>query len=281
MPSSTDSSPDLRNQVALVTGASRGLGRAFAQALAQAGAKVAVLARTPEPLEETAQMIRQHGGTAEAISCDVTVEQEVMRAVAFTEEQFGPVDLLINNAGVVTPLGPLWEVDAQEWWRSMEVNLRSALLCTRTVLPGMVERQQGCIINIASGAGTVGFANGSAYVVSKTALIRFTECVALDCAEKGVSVFSVHPGTVRTDMSEYLATSPEGRKHATWFGERYEEILVPIERAVNLIMQLASGQADVLSGRYLSINDNLEQLTSKLEELQSGSFYTLRVQTID
>jgi NAD(P)-dependent dehydrogenase (short-subunit alcohol dehydrogenase family) len=128
----------LAGQVALITGGGRGLGRAFALALAQTEALVAVTARTRSELDETVRLIEQNGGRALAVPADVTDRQAVATIVDTVTARFGAIDLLINNAGIVTPLGPLWEIDPDEWWRSMEINLRSVLLCSSAVLPGDV-----------------------------------------------------------------------------------------------------------------------------------------------
>ena len=146
---------DLRGQVAIVTGGGRGLGRTFAHALAAAGAAVAVVARSSDELAEVVASIRELGRRATAITGDVTDRQAVEHVVHETERQLGPVDLLVNNAAILRTPGPLWEVDPDEWWRTMEVNVRGPFLCARAVLPGMIERGRGRIINVASGAGLV------------------------------------------------------------------------------------------------------------------------------
>ena len=142
---------DLTGSVALVTGGSRGLGRAFALALAAAGAKVAVTARTAAQLAETVQLIERAGGSAIAIPSDVSAPDQVAHLVT-TAEQLGPVNILVNNAGVAGPIGADWEVDPEGWWHTFEINMRGPFLCARAVLPGMVTRQRGRIVNISSGA---------------------------------------------------------------------------------------------------------------------------------
>ena len=144
---------DLGGQVAIVTGGGRGIGSAIAQKLTKAGAAVAVVARSEDQLAETVTLIEGAGGRAIALPVDVTDQQAVERAVAETEQQLGPVDLLVNNAGVPGPPGPLWESDSGEWWWCIEVNLRGPFLCSRAVLPGMVARGRGRIITTASGFG--------------------------------------------------------------------------------------------------------------------------------
>jgi NAD(P)-dependent dehydrogenase (short-subunit alcohol dehydrogenase family) len=183
----------LKNQVAVVTGGGRGIGRAIAQSLASAGAAVAVLARSQNELAETVRLIEEAGGRARAFVANVADPAVVRNAMRSVQESLGPVDVLVNNAGAVQPLGPFAENTVEDWWRTMEVNVHGPLLCTHAVLPGMIARHGGRIINIASGAGTVSVPYFSSYVTSKTALIRFTECMAIETRGQGISCFAIEP----------------------------------------------------------------------------------------
>lgn len=205
-------SSSLKGQVALVTGGGRGIGRAIAQTLASAGAAVAVVARSSHEATETVRLIEHAGGRALAISGDVTDAQATQRAIVFIEQSLGPVDVLVNNAGIAKPLAPLWESDVDEWWRGMEVNMLGPVLCTRFVLPGMLSRRRGRSINISSRAGAMAMTHFSSYVCSKTALVRLTECLALETSSHGIAVFAIAPGTVSTAMSEHSLHSPEGQE---------------------------------------------------------------------
>ena len=158
-------------KVAVVTGGGRGLGRAFAQALAAAGYAVAVLARTEAELAETVALIERSGGKASAFPADVVDGMAIDRAFTEVERTLGRVDLLVNNAGVVGPLGPFAESDARAWWRTLEVNLHGQMLCAHRALPGMIARRRGRIVNIASGGGATMLPYFSAYVTSKTAAL--------------------------------------------------------------------------------------------------------------
>ncbi|NMF63713.1 SDR family NAD(P)-dependent oxidoreductase [Brasilonema octagenarum] len=268
---------DVTNQVAIITGGGRGLGQAYAIALAAAGASVAVIARSADQLEETVSYITKAGGRAIALTVDVTDQAAVEKVVSQIEDQLGPVDLLINNAGVLSPLGPVWEIDPQEWWRNMEVNLHGPLLCTRYVLPSMIAQRRGRIINIASEAALVGCAYLSPYVVSKTALIRFSENLALETKQYGVSVFAICPGAVRTQMID-VAFSAEGQKWIPWSSKIFEKGLdVPPELAVDLVLRLASGKYDELSGQYMQVSDDLNERQKWSRELREKSLYALRL----
>lgn len=269
---------ELRGQVALVTGGGRGIGRAIAVALAQAGAAVAVMARSTNELAETLALVERAGGRGCSLPADVTDAEAVRSVVREAELAMGGIDLLVNNAGVPGPIGPFWENDPEEWWRAMDVNLRGAMLCARNVLPGMVARRRGRIINVASGAAGFAIAYFSAYVASKTALARFTECLATETKPYGISAFVIGPGTVRTAMAEYSLNSEEGKKWLPWFPKIFEQGLAsPPERPAQLVVRLASGKADALSGRFLTTADDLEMILEKAEQVEKENLYALRV----
>jgi NAD(P)-dependent dehydrogenase (short-subunit alcohol dehydrogenase family) len=270
---------DLQGRVAVVTGAGRGIGRAVALALAQAGAHVAALARTQPELEETAALIKE-SGTAQAFAVDVTDAPGVLCAMENIEAALGPVDVLVNNAGQLGRVGPFVDSEPAEWWRVLEVNLRGPMLCTRAVLPGMIARGRGRIVNVAT--GVMPYPYLSAYVTSKTALVRFSEILAAETRPWGVHVFAISPGTTRTAMSEHSLTSEEGRRWIPWFGRIFTEKLdVPMERPVQLVVDLASGRADALSGRLLTVFDDLDTLLSRSTEIEREGFYSLRVRRFD
>jgi NAD(P)-dependent dehydrogenase (short-subunit alcohol dehydrogenase family) len=270
---------DLEGRVAVVTGAGRGIGRAVAVACAQAGAKVAALARTQTEIEETVALIKKSGDT-KAFAVDVTDTSGVHRAMEEIEATLGPVDVLVNNAGQLGRIGPFVESDPGEWWRVLDVNLRGPMLCTRAVLPGMMARGGGRIVNIATGA--LPYPHLSAYVTSKTALVRFSEILASETRARRVHVFAISPGTTRTAMSEHSLTSEEGRRWIPWFGRIFTDKLdVPMERPVRLVVDLASGRADALSGRLLTVFDDLDALLLRTAEIEREGLYSLRVQKFD
>jgi NAD(P)-dependent dehydrogenase (short-subunit alcohol dehydrogenase family) len=249
---------DLTDQVAVVTGGGRGIGRAIALGLATAGASVAVVARTQAEAAEVARQIGRAEGRSIAIPADVSLPSDVDRMIGEIERSLGPVDLLVNNAGLAGPIGPTWEIDPGEWWRCVEVNLRGPMLCTRAVLPHMVARRRGRIVNVASGAGTRAIPHFGAYVTSKAALIRFTEVVAAEVAENGVSAFSIQPGTVRTTMAESAMAAGAMRRWIPWLQDVFDrgEDVSP-DHAARLVLLLGSGRADSLSGRFLTIEDDV------------------------
>ena len=273
-----DEAINLAGQVAIVTGGGRGIGKAIAMALARADASVAVVARSGDQLAGTAKEITEAGGRAISVTADVSDPGAVERMVVEVEKSLGSVDLLVNNAGLPGPIGRTWETDPDDWWRCLEVNLRGPMLCSRAVLPGMITREGGRIVNVASGAGTFAIPYLGAYVTSKTALIRFTEIVALEAGAHGVMVFAIEPGTVRTAMAEYALKSDEGKRWLPWLGEvfkRGED--VPPDRAADLLVLLASGRADALSGRFFTIKDDVVGLVERAGDQGLGDLQTLRL----
>ena len=270
----------LSGRVALITGGGRGFGRAFAVALAEAGARVAVTARSADQLDETVGLIRASGGEALAVAADVTDGNAVTDMVRRVEDYFGPVKLLVNNAGLGPPFGPTWDVDADLWWRTVETNLRGPLLCSHAVLRGMISRRDGRIINVCSGAATVSVPYMSAYVTSKTALIRFTEVLADEARPHGVSVFAIQPGTVRTAMAEELIRSESGSRWMPWFKQIFDEgrddTVVP---GTELVLYLASGTADELSGRYFAAPGDPASVVAQAQEIRARELYVLRVRS--
>ena len=233
-------------------------------------------------LAETVELIQQAGGRAVALPADVTDHHAVVGVVAAAESQLGPIDVLINGAGSFRALGNAAQVDPDEWWREVEINLRGPFVCAHAVLPGMIARRRGRIVNIASAAGLQAIETVSAYGVSKAALIRFTEALAAETQPYGIAVLAAHPGTVRTPMSEYAATSPQIQERAPLVQQWFQQLFAeggdtPMEQAVAFMLAVASGQADALSGCYLSVDDDLEALVAQAEAIQREARLTLRL----
>ena len=272
---------DLTGHVALVTGGGRGLGRAFAQALSAAGAVVAVTARSEDQLAETVKLIESAGGRALAIVGDASDPQSVEQAVTTVEEELGPVDILVNNAGSTGEFKEEWLTDPDEWWRTIEINLRGPYMFIRRTLPGMIERGRGRIINISSGVAIGGIPFTGSYTASKAALSQYSKNLAGQLDGTGVTVFAYVPGIVRTGMVEGIANSPD--VHSS-IRNRFNEILeagadTPLENSVNMFMVLASGKADALSGRHISVNDEDSDLLGRIEDIKENDLYTLRLHT--
>ena len=252
-----------------MTGGGHGLGRVFAQALAAAGADIVLFGRSAEGLNQTVDSI---GRGVRAFPVDVCDAKRI--GVLF--RHIGPVDLLVNNAGVLGPIGPFSENKFDDWWRAMDVNVRGAMLCTHAVLPGMLARRRGRIVNIVTGAFSAPYL--SAYLTSKTALIRATECLAAEIQTRGLEIFSVAPGTVQTSMSMFSLNSPEGQRWIPWFQRIFEEHLdLPPERPAALVVALASGKYDALSGLHLTPFDDLDAMLTEIAQIEKSKLHTLQL----
>jgi 3-oxoacyl-[acyl-carrier protein] reductase len=255
--------------IALVTGGGRGIGRGIAHGLAKEGWEVAVTARSADQLSETVKLAE---GKVIAVPADVSDRASVKALVRSVEFMLGPVSLLVNNAATAGPLGPFWESNPDEWWRCQEVNLRGPMLCCRELLGGMIARQAGRIINVVSGAGCRAYPDMSAYVTSKTALIRLSEQLALELKPHGVSVFPIMPGVVRTAMAE------EARERLPFVQKLFDDGLdVTPDVVARLVLKLASGVADALTGHLFSVSDDVEEIVRRTEQVQANELYLLRV----
>jgi len=202
---------DLKERVAVVTGSGRGIGRALALEFARHGASVVCCARTKADIEETAALIRQEGGRCLAVPTDVADKRQVNRMVDRAMKDFGRVDVLFNNAARIPVIDALWEVDPDLWWDEMAVNLRGPMLCGRAVLPHMIVRNEGIIINMTGGTGIPG---RTSYCCSKAALNRLTVLLAKELESIGseVLVFAMGPGLVKTKRTLVEAESAQGRR---------------------------------------------------------------------
>ena len=226
-------------RTALVTGASRGIGRALAVGLARAGLDVAVLARDGDRLADVAREIEGLGRRTAVAVADVTDAAAVDRAVADVDNALGSIDLLVNNAGRIDTEVPLWEADRDEWWAVMETNVRGPFLLARAVVPGMLARGGGRVIDLNSGAGTRDSADATAYYASKTALFRIGGGLHEAGFAHGLRAFELAPGVVDTDMTRSMR-SHEDRTEWT-----------DVADVVELAVMIARGGIDELSGRYL------------------------------
>jgi NAD(P)-dependent dehydrogenase (short-subunit alcohol dehydrogenase family) len=254
---------DALTGVALVTGGGRGIGSSIAHELADAGMRVAVTARTPSEVEAVAAEV---GGLA--LVGDVSSTADVEGWVRRVEDELGPIELLVNCAGIAGSGTPFLEEAPEEWWRVFEVNVLGAYLCCRVVAPLMAERGGGRIVNIGSGGSYLPIATpsislGTSYGASKAALGRFSEALAATLRPVGISVFLISPGLVRTAMTESFGDD------APW---------TPPELAPQLVRVLASGRADGLAGRYLHAeHDDIEDLVRRADEIAENDLNAIRL----
>ena len=256
----------LSGHVAIITGAGRGFGQAIAMRLAAEGAAVTLTSRTAPQLAESVARIEANGGKALAVAGDVTRAEDVARVVSRTREKFGPVTLLVSNAGVPDPFGPLWEIDPERWWAAQAVHIRAPMLFMREVMPEMVARRAGCIIVVSALASRVVAPNLSAYCVGKIAQVRLVEQAAAEAQEHGVKVFAIDPGFVITALAEATMSSPDAQRWLPGMVKRLRERKAAsgaeaprdLERCAQRCVDLASGRYDALSGKYMELDDDLE-----------------------
>ncbi|MBN2318898.1 MAG: SDR family oxidoreductase [Acidobacteria bacterium] len=263
---------ELAGQTALVTGGGRGFGRAIALRLATGGGEVTVTARTQAELNQTIAEIESAGGRGFAVKGDVTRPEDVVRIVNEATEHFGPITLLVSNAGIPGPFAPTWVADPAEWWYAQEVHIRAPFMFIREVLPGMIERRTGRII-VVSAIGSYRVDHSmSAYCLGKTAQNRLVQLTAAEVEEFGVSAFAIDPGFVITELAEITMRDPGAQR---WRPEMIKILKERKEtpgsdrdlaRCAQRVVDLASGRYDGLTGSYLELNDNLEELLRKPRE---------------
>jgi NAD(P)-dependent dehydrogenase (short-subunit alcohol dehydrogenase family) len=271
----------LRDSVVLITGGGRGIGRLYAHRLAAEGAVVALVARSSSELKEVARSIRAQGGKALAYVVDVTNKTAVERVVGRIEERLGPLDILINNAGVRGPIGNAWECDWNAWWRAIEVNLGGAAAFSHAVIPRMAERRRGRVVNIVSEAGAFRWPTVSAYSVSKAALIKFSENLASECRDFSLSVFAYHPGFLPLGLANeamdlLASTSPAEARVAAWCRAQLETgNAASLEESAEKLVALLSGAYDSLTGRYVTVHDDLDVLLERVSQAAASKDYRM------
>ena len=242
----------MTNRIAFVTGASRGIGRAIALALAKAGARIVVASNEPENNEKVAAEIREAGGEAFTVFLDLNSADSIKEAFATAQQHFGRIDILVNNAGV-TKDGLALRMKKDDWDLVLNINLRGAFLATQQALPGMLKERWGRIVNIASVVGQSGNPGQVNYVASKAGIIGLTKALAQEVGSRNITVNAVAPGFIETDMTAKL--TPEQR----------EAMLakVPLKRGgqpediAAAVKFLASDEASYITGHVLSVNGGM------------------------
>lgn len=273
----------LAGRGALITGANQGLGLEIAKAYVAAGASVFLCARDGGKLAEAAQALADQadpGQTVSALAADVSREDDVRRLVDQALARLGRVHVLVNNAGVYGPMGPIEEVDLDAWRRAFEINVYGSVLPCRMLLPHFKRHRYGKIVQLSGGGATNPLPRITAYAASKAAIVRFAESLALDVKEHGIDVNAIAPGALNTRMmDELIAAGPEAVGDA--FYARMRKVAAeggtPLATGAALAVYLGSAASDGVTGRLLSaVWDPWETLGDRRAELEATDIYTLR-----
>lgn len=262
----------LQGQVAIITGAGRGIGASTAELLAQAGAAVVLTARSAEQIEAVAARLRQSGARAIAVPADVSDPEQIEEVVESAVAQFDRVDILINNAGIIWPLDQVLDADMDEWAYNIHVNLVGPFYLARNVVPLMLDRGYGRIINVSSHAAITPVPGGSAYCSAKAGLDMFTRVLALETQGTGVTVNGLRPGDVDTEMQADIRSvdaedTPNLAAVVDYFQQKYDsgELRSPIDVA-RAIYWLVGPWSRSVSGQVFDLDDDTwrEQVTKDL-----------------
>lgn len=266
----------LKGKVAIVTGGGGGFGRAIAMRLAGEGAAVVVTSRSLPQLQSAVEDIGRIGGRAIAIEGDVTNPADVDRVVSRTEKELGPVSIMVSNAGVPGPFGPVWTVDPEQWVAAQYVHIRAPFYYMQRVMPGMVERRSGTFIVVSAIASRIVAPYLSAYCLGKIAQTRLAAVAAAESREFGVNVYAIDPGFVFTGMAEETANHPDAQRWLPGMVNRLRSVRESPHRNADLVrcaqrcLDLASGRYSVLSGRYLELSDDLDTAVREVAAANAG-----------
>lgn len=270
----------LEGKVAVVTGGGRGIGWTIALAFAEEGADVVVVSRTPAEIEATAVKIRARQRRALAIPVDVSNPQDVTTMVQRTVQEFGTVHILVNNAGVQGPIGPLANNDVGQWMETIRINLIGAFLCCKAVLPVMIEQRCGKIINLSGGGATSPRPYFTAYAASKAAVVRLTETLAEEVKEYNIQVNAIAPGAANTRMLDQVLAAGEaaGEKALAEARRQLESGGTSPEKAAALAVYLASDESDGLTGKLIAApHDGWQSWSAdRIADVMSAPWFTLR-----
>ena len=270
----------LLNKVALITGAGRGIGRAIALSYARQGANLVVVSRTKSEIEETALEIKKLGRRVRYLSLDISKPSDVSLMVEKALDEFQQINILVNNAGIYGPIGPVVENDISHWIKTININLIGTFLCSREILPTMMKHKNGKIINLSGGGATSPYPRFSAYATSKAAVVRFTETLAKEVEEYNIQVNAIAPGAINTslhaDTLDPLVNAGEVARNAAIKLKKTGG--TPIELPAGLAVFLASDDSNGLTGRLISAvwDDWRKMDAKKIVEINSNDLYTIR-----
>lgn len=268
----------LENKNIIITGAGRGIGREIAKKLASQGANLALIARTESELKETFDIIQSYGKNYFYLTLDISDEEKVMRVFSEIIQKMDGVYCLINNAGTQSPIGPFHKISLMEWKKNIECNLFGTVNCTYAVIKQMMKKKKGKIINMSGGGATSSRPNFSAYGISKTAIVRFTETLAYEVKDYNIDVNAIAPGTINTRMLDEILEAGEstGKEFAEAIKRKEKGGDSPILVA-DLISFLASDLSNGITGKLISAQwDNWNEIEFQKLLRDDKDFATLR-----
>ncbi|MFC1928287.1 SDR family NAD(P)-dependent oxidoreductase [Chloroflexota bacterium] len=270
----------LKDKVAIITGGSSGIGKAVTVAYAKEGARMVVASRTKTDLEATRREIAKLTSVkVEVFPTDVSHPESVAGLVEFTLKKFGAIDILVNCAGVYGPIGLVTDIDNKKWLEAININLYGTFLCIKAVLPTMMKKKKGKIVNLSGGGATAPFPRFSAYSASKAAVVRLTETLAEEVKEYNICINAIAPGAVNTRLLEQALAAGEaaGEDFQAKSVKQKQEGGVPPEKVAELAVFLASPESDGLTGRLISLLwDKWQDIPQHLDKIKSSDIYTIR-----
>lgn len=270
----------LENKVSIITGGGRGIGRGIAKAYANEGANLLLVSRTLSQVEEVANDIRERGGKAVALKVDITNPGDVNRMLDETLSRYGKIDILINNAAVINPVGPFWSNDMKLWADTININVTGLALCCRAVLPSMVEQRSGKILNLSGAGVTAPSPTLSAYGTSKAAVIRFSETLASEVMKYSISVNCLSPGQIDTGMLDAITEVNDEMVDSKFLAQvklTKSGRGASLDEASALAVWLGSSESDGLTGRMISATqDDWRNLSLRIPEIMNSDLHTLK-----
>lgn len=270
----------LKDKVSIITGGSSGIGKAMAVAFSREGSHLVLASNIKEELEAAGREIQENSTARVAtMLLDVSRPEDVKNLIEFTLAEFSDIDILVNCAGIYGPIGLITDIDAQAWKKAIDINLYGTFLAIQAVLPTMMKKNRGKIINMSGGGGASPLPRFSAYGISKAGVIRLTETIAQEISEYNIDINAIAPGAVNTRLLDQALAAGEvaGKDFMAKSIRQKQDGGVPPERVAELALFLASNESDGLSGRLISLLwDNWKDAPKHLKEIRSSDIYTLR-----
>jgi len=268
----------LNNKVSLITGAGRGIGKLISKKLASEGSDVILVSRTPHEIESVLSEIKNNNGNGITFSCDISNFSEVQKMTEKILDHFPKIDILVNNAGKIDPIGPLIDQDPILWKSCIENNLFGTFNVIRSILPSMIEKNYGKIVNMSGGGAFSPFPNFSSYAVSKSAIIRLTETLAMELSNFNITVNAISPGMIKTKITENILNA--GPNAGIEFDKAKKTMVSGgsnIEKIFDTLLFLTTNESSNLSGKTIASQwDDLNYIKNNVESIQNSDKFTMR-----